>query len=475
MGYRDDYKFLQIQDAIAAVNQKVNLIGVVIQFGATRRTKGSDWCTTLKIIDESYPKHGFSVNVFAESMEKLPHIVSAGDIIQISRVVMKPHCWEAHAVFNKRFSSFALYEGKESEDFHPYQVSSNFRPRDLDKKFIEGLRKWLVNFQLDEGLTDFLFVREIKEGRHVNLACKILHVYEVAKDEWMAYVWDGTDAAPTSLPTKLEDELNDPLPLQLESLPLPRDLLCTFPTVGTILRVTFDQSIQKHHLHLLLVGTWVKFVNILCEVRSGLWLGVLTQFTKLRCTSNEDHLIAERQRLYDERLSAEFGRVPYWCFPWSHITEVDHDHVPFVTLMDVLTYPEVTAKFKCVARVVAALPWRAEDFRSPLGTYRIRLTLEDPTARIHALLYGEDGEKFFDGSPASDVLTRKLNKLLGLTVSDNSKEMKNAPGKNSPGAEKIRNASRNPPWAQFCLKSYYLSKNEVWGSRQYRIFGTRLH
>lgn len=65
---------------------------------------------------------------------------------------MKPHCWEAHAVFNKRFSSFALYEGKESEDFHPYQVSSNFRPRDLDKKFIEGLRKWLVNFQLDEGI-----------------------------------------------------------------------------------------------------------------------------------------------------------------------------------------------------------------------------------------------------------------------------------------------------------------------------------
>lgn len=167
---------------------------------------------------------------------------------------------------------------------------------------------------------------------------------------------------------RLEDELNDPLPLQLESLPLPRDLLCTFPTVGTILRVTFNQSIQKHHLHLLLVGTWVKFVNILCEVRSGLWLGVLTQFTKLCCTSNEDHLIAERQRLlflwietwiikyvfscffdaivhfkvgkwilhkllprkcnnmdihirlYDERLSAEFGRVPYWCFPWSHIT-----------------------------------------------------------------------------------------------------------------------------------------------------------
>jgi hypothetical protein len=65
---------------------------------------------------------------------------------------MKAHCGEVNVVFNKRFSSFALYEGKDGKDFLPYQVSSKFRPRDLDKKFIDGLRKWLVDFQLDEGI-----------------------------------------------------------------------------------------------------------------------------------------------------------------------------------------------------------------------------------------------------------------------------------------------------------------------------------
>lgn len=65
---------------------------------------------------------------------------------------MKTHGWEVNAVFNKKFSSFALYGGKESENLRPYQVSSKFRPRELDKKFIEGLRKWFVNFQLDEGI-----------------------------------------------------------------------------------------------------------------------------------------------------------------------------------------------------------------------------------------------------------------------------------------------------------------------------------
>jgi len=52
---------------------------------------------------------------------------------------------------------------------------------------------------------------------------------------------------------------------------------------------------------------------------------------------------------------------------------------------------QVIAKFRCVVRVVATLPAHPRDFQAPCGTYRLRLTLEDPTARIHAYLYAEDG------------------------------------------------------------------------------------
>lgn len=54
---------------------------------------------------------------------------------------------------------------------------------------------------------------------------------------------------------------------------------------------------------------------------------------------------------------------------------------------------QVTYKFKCVIRVVAIIPCRAEEFCSSKGIFRVRLTLEDPTARIHAFLYAEDGVK----------------------------------------------------------------------------------
>ena len=158
-------------------------------------------------------------------------------------------------------------------------------------------------------------------------------------------------------------------------------------------------------------------MNVLYEVKSGLWLGKLTSFTKLRHTPNDDQLISVRQRLlllwidtlvyllhklfckkmpliiicvrlYNERIRGSGlrgrRRIPYWCFPrpcitgftfvlcflsinsviqfevlnkgsfwlWSvypfPLAEVDYDDEHFVTLMDVLTYSEVSYLFPTV-------------------------------------------------------------------------------------------------------------------------------
>nr|CAN69473.1 hypothetical protein VITISV_014374 [Vitis vinifera] len=262
MGGEDDYRFMAIEDAMASLNQKVNIIGVVVEMGMPKRSKGTGYirhyvcipknsygvavilmknplsdgevvrCGVLRLImrcilgrhvlggvvpirdlvSSSTPttddiliysvlvvvdaintprtclnildgpmlicdsemdsivvkpqifissqlkirfdtSSGISVNVFAENMEKLPHVESAGDIIQFSHVVMKTHGQDVNAVFNKKFSSFAIFEGKYGEDFSPYQVSSNFRSRDQDKKFVKDLRKWLADSEIDKGIS----------------------------------------------------------------------------------------------------------------------------------------------------------------------------------------------------------------------------------------------------------------------------------------------------------------------------------
>ncbi|KAF4352742.1 hypothetical protein F8388_003395 [Cannabis sativa] len=225
------------------------------------------------------------------------------------------------------------------------------------------------------------------------------------------------DAHPSSISSRLEDEKNNPLPLQPEQLHLSRDILGTFPTLETVLRVVFDQGTKKHGLHLLHIGKWMKFINVYCDVNGGFWRGSFTPSTKFRYTHDKHRLILERQRLhaFTKTVTYDMSRliVPH---------KVKYKDLQVVTLMDVHTYPEVTA--------------------------RVCLTLEDATARIHAYLYGKDGNKLFWRSTPIDVLTRKRNALLRVTTNDDGKQVEDG-------------IAKNPPWLQCCLKSYSLDKSNI--------------
>lgn len=70
----------------------------------------------------------------------------------ITFLQMKTHEGDVYAIFNKRFSSFALYEGKNGEGFHPYQVSLRFHAREQDEKLIADLRKWLADSKVIDGM-----------------------------------------------------------------------------------------------------------------------------------------------------------------------------------------------------------------------------------------------------------------------------------------------------------------------------------
>lgn len=70
---------------------------------------------------------------------------------------MKIHGSEVYALFNKKFSSFALFDGKHGSSFVPYQVSSKYHAREQDKKFIVGLREWMIDHQNEIG-SPFLYL-----------------------------------------------------------------------------------------------------------------------------------------------------------------------------------------------------------------------------------------------------------------------------------------------------------------------------
>lgn len=166
--------------------------------------------------------------------------------------------------------------------------------------------------------------------------------------------------------------------------------------------------------------------------------------------------------MYDSRLTTQVHRQPMASLhKASDITDVEFNRAGYTTLMESLTNEQVTHKFKTLVRVVSAYPCEGSDLHSLLtGNHCLRLTLEDPTARIHAYVHKDDGVRFFGGFLTAAALTRKMNRLLGVPEPEEADE--DAP------------LARNPPWIWCCLKSYRLDKYDPWGSRRYRIFGTEI-
>ncbi|CAA6659190.1 unnamed protein product [Spirodela intermedia] len=434
--------------------EKINLMGSMENLGHDGQ----------QIADQSYTPPGLSVNFFSESETKLPHVMSSGDIICLHRVVIKIYDAEVYCAFHKKFSSFALFEGKGGSSFIPYQASHNFHAMRHDADFIKKLRTWLLDYQPDLGAKNYsLQLKEIKVGLEFDLICKVLHVCEIGEDSWMLFVWDGTDCPPMAIQTELRSRTAHPL--QLESSSLPVDVLRLFPHVGSVLRITAGKSFKE--VRQLVFGShWFKFRKITCANQSGVWKGMLQSLSKVSLLSDEDESVLLRERNYNERITSDLLRRPMSCFPRpSCVTETDYSHLVDATLMDSLTHPEVTHKCKCVVRVVAACPWRAENLlSSSRGQYRLRLTLEDPTARIHAYICEEDGVKFFGDDPSIEDLERKMSRLLGISREVGSADL----GQGQPATP------RDPPWVSVCLKSYCLDFDRPWESRKYRIFGTRL-
>lgn len=90
--------------------------------------------------------------------------------------------------------------------------------------------------------------------------------------------------------------MENPLPLQLELSPLSREILCTFPAVGTVLRMMVDQSSKKIGMNFIHANRWVKFVGLKFVVHAALWNAVLMPFSKLCYLRDDDDRVLELQR-----------------------------------------------------------------------------------------------------------------------------------------------------------------------------------
>ncbi|XP_020266301.1 protection of telomeres protein 1a-like [Asparagus officinalis] len=257
---------------------------------------------------------------------------------------VKVHDGYVYFLFDSRTSSFALFRGKTGATLKPYQTSDNFIATDYVT--VEKLRKLsLEQFDgaeenkdednegnsigcfcpplitsvksassqkifkiIPSAPTSLFLVQNIKVGESFDLVCKVVHVHEISEEEWMLFIWDGTDA-PMTFQTNLDPVKENPSLLHSEPTSLSEETLSLFPCLGTVLRISTGKFFEDLDCFPV-EGNWVKLYNVLCELQSDIWTGVMNSDSRIFILSDEDRNVKYRERVYGERVAFNIGQIP---------------------------------------------------------------------------------------------------------------------------------------------------------------------
>ncbi|KAL9248828.1 Protection of telomeres protein 1a-like protein [Drosera capensis] len=388
-GGGDEIQYVSILDAFSSVHRRVNLVDVVLEFSVPKRSKGTGITTISSHSTDSISLARSLKGLLSEPAGFVHDFVVFGDVVCV--VVLnfdtgdeggdKEHDSALAAFYNICYHVliFVVAPGRNGKSFTPYQIYSKFQVKGLDKSLISGLRKWRDDLPLNTASQQSVQLKGIKLTDCADLVCKVRE-------------WKGSSGPFTTG-------------------------RCAFAK-GHLMFISYVRVDPKYVDLSTCTGGWVKFITLSFQVHKRWWYDF--------CNPSPEFILSRIKTLiiisdYEERLSSKFGRMPSSSFPW----------------------PSPFTGDRCVAQVVDAFMWNVEDFLSPSGICRLRLMLEDPTGRLHAYVYSEDGEMFFNGFPLIHEMRRRRNMLLGIQENDNGDELEDAP--------------RSPPRIELCITSYTMS------------------
>ncbi|XP_040927084.1 protection of telomeres protein 1 isoform X2 [Betta splendens] len=166
----------------------VNVYGVVVFFKQPFKSRGTDFCSTLKITDQS--NQNISCTIFCEKLEDHPKIFQNGDIVRMHRVKTQFYNGSIMLVNTHGFS-VVTFDGTVGADVEP-RTSSRFPNLEQeDRRTVEQLRSWAAS----EGLlpaVPSIPLSDAQPKAYFNLTCQLLAKAPVDSTCTLLRVWDGT-------------------------------------------------------------------------------------------------------------------------------------------------------------------------------------------------------------------------------------------------------------------------------------------
>lgn len=499
----------------------VNVFGVVGEYTAIARTRGSDAKMTLKMYDETTTDVGSAMRDGHKESNDVPAMVQVmffdanpyelprpkpGDVIRIHRLTAqmyngKPQfiCKTGALTQGKGTSrtAWCLFHG-DGETNEPYAQSSQ-KATVGDGRRVNALREYARRAQTMPFMDEFSArggddkmrrICDIKQKEFFDLYCLILdaHYVEGLDGSIVLLVWDGTDAPPlppslTTALSKVRDDMNygnygnnRNANFELESeldkrqfyahgfmkkqSELPEKENPAMPRIGSAFPI-FVHSSKVEADEMPNAGEWVKIRNLNTQVVRGQLQGFVRRDTSFVRNKTPP---PELMRLYDERKLRNV--VAAWGAPENSpaLTVTGHPNMRYSTIREMLlTKPPMRHKLRVVIRGFS--PTDVSDMCKPKSEapnrfhYVARLRVIDATDEVDVDLCSAQAEQFFHNITPTDLKTdAKARERIENRL---LRLMKH---------EEIE---KTAPWIDLCVMQYVVRRGDF-AKRCFRVFGTSI-
>ncbi|XP_051886187.1 protection of telomeres protein 1 isoform X2 [Pristis pectinata] len=237
-----DYTYVPLNMLKGGVT--VNVYGVVKFFKPPYRSKGTDYCTTVTIVDPSEGK--LHCVIFNGNADLLPKIYKIGDVVRFHRVKIQEFNQELQAISAPGFSALT-FDGALEAPIQPRASSRTYHFTSTDQRKVEELRRWAnANISVFKSATK---LSEVKPAGYFDLTCQLVAKAVVDRSAVLLKVWDGTKC-----------------PHPLKQVPVDRSALeGDLGEIRGLSQLTVDVLVYDNHTGVansLKLGTYLRIHNI---------------------------------------------------------------------------------------------------------------------------------------------------------------------------------------------------------------------
>eukprot|EP00062_Callorhinchus_milii_P013408 gi/632961629/ref/XP_007896860.1/ PREDICTED: protection of telomeres protein 1 [Callorhinchus milii] len=241
-----DYVYIPLNEVKEGLT--VNVYGVVKFFKQPVPSKGTDFYSTLTLVDPSAAR--LHCVLFSGSLDLLPQIYKVGDVVRFHRLKIQCYEGDLQGVNGPGFSALT-FDGALEAGVTPRTASKSYQFTSTDRKIVRELRSWAKANLL---APDTLRLKDIQQNtKYLDLTCQLLAKARLEASTVLLKVWDGTKCQRPIWQVNLDGYKLDGDANAIESLRgLSVDVLVYDNHASTASSLQVGAYLRLHNIHLKL-------------------------------------------------------------------------------------------------------------------------------------------------------------------------------------------------------------------------------